>query len=218
MDCIIFFPATGIARKFNSYNLAQATYPKLDIMTNPTSVVEVLKKFLRTNPKSEATIHDWYEALHINMEASGRYERTPDQKNLIVGHLHFPIPKYLDDETAEHMADWFWKLAVATPAIKAENTPSSMKRKGRPTGFTIDLVMANVVLDRIRARETKVPAQVRGIIEYLTQQEFDYYSAQEMQRAAESPAFHKQINSVQSGWRIWRYYTPLLRELEVIKS
>jgi len=95
--------------------------------------------------------------------------------------------------------------------------PASEKKRGRPTGFSIDLVQANVVLSAIKAREIKAPAQVRAVIELLTNKEFDYYTADEMKRLCNSSEFYKAVCTEQDGWRIWRYYQPMLRELGVVK-
>lgn len=215
---IIFFPSTGVCRVFDSYNLAEATYPKQPIIQEG-GVLAAFNKFKRANPKSEQTIHDWYEELfhwidsqgYLTQDSSGRFSRSPTNT------IH-KRPKYHDDDTPETMAEAFWRLAVnAGNIVKAKPTASVEKKRGRPTGYNIDLVQANVVLQALQTREMKAPAQVKQMIEFFTEQEFDYYTLAEMQRTCNSSAFSMKVKTVQDGWRIFRYYTPMLREMGVLK-
>lgn len=217
MKAVIYFPSTGTARVFDSYNLAEATYPNNPIIANEHQVLAVLEKYNKANRKNEQTIHDWYENLFINMESTGRYKRNAAQTMMEVGNSTFDRPKYLDDHTPAQMAMAFWKLATSQTAVSKLIAPASEKKRGRPTGYTIDLVQANVALEAIKVREIKVPLQVRQMIELFTKQEFDYYTLPEMQRLSNSSAFYAAVKTTQDGWRIFRYYTPILRELGVLK-
>jgi hypothetical protein len=201
---------------FDSLNLAEATYPRQPIIQNEFQLLAVLANYNKTNRKDD-TIHDWYEALHINMEATGRYERNRAQTLLLVSGQEFAVPKYLDDHTPAQVAAQFWKLATAQPAVSRHILPSSEKRRGRPTGYTIDLIRANEAIEAIRAKVIKMPKQVVGILQVLVGEEFDFYTAAEMQRLANTARFYKHVSTTQDGWRIFRYYTPQLRELGVLK-
>jgi hypothetical protein len=220
MPYLIFFPSTGAVRLFNEYNLAQATYPHNPIIPDWQGVLAQVKvaNKARGRNEDEHTVHAWYEAMFEWIDATGHLTfvdgveiKAPD------GSLH-KRPKYHDDDDAETVAKAFWKLANASAkAITKQPLPSSEKKRGRPTGYSIDLVQANVALDAIRSREVKVPEQVRAVIELLTNKEFDYYTADEMKRLCNSSEFYKKVRTEQDGWRIWRYYQPMLRELGVVK-
>lgn len=213
MAFVVFFPTTGACRVFDSYNLAEATYPKQPIIQKG-GVLAAFRKYA----KQCDSIHDWYERLFEWVDSSGYLSyvdgisvRSPS------GSLH-KRPKYHDSDDEQTMVVSFWELAVnAGNHVKKLPAPASEKKRGRPAGFRIDLVQANVVLENIKTREVKVPAQVRAMIELFTKQEFDYYTLAEMQRLCNSSQFYQHINTKQDGWRIFRYYTPMMTELGVLK-
>lgn len=214
----IFFPSTGVCRIFESYNLAEATYPKQPIIQEG-GVLATFQKFKRANPKSDATIHDWYEELfhwidaagHLTQDSSGRFSRSP------TGTMH-KRPKYHDDDDEKTMAEAFWKLAInAGNLVRSMPAAANEKKRGRPAGYSIDLVQANVQLMALNAREIKAPSQVKQMIEFFTEQEFDYYTLAEMQKITNSSAFYQKVKTTQDGWRIFRYYTPMLKEMGVLK-
>ena len=210
---VVFFPATGACRVFDSYNMAEATYPRQPIMQKST--VETVFKKIRAK---DDTIHDWYERLFEWVDSSG-YLAFVDGVSVKSpsGSVH-KRPKYHDDDDDPTMYVAFWQLAVnAGNAVKKIPAAASEKKRGRPAGYRIDLVQANVVLEQIKTREVKVPAQVRSLIELFTEQEFDYYTLAEMQRLCNSSAFYKLITTKQDGWRIFRYYAPTMTQLGVLK-
>lgn len=215
---IIFFPQTGVCRVFESYNLAEATYPKQPIIQQG-GVLAAFQKFKRANPKSDQTIHDWYEELfhwidaagNLTHDSSGRFARAS------TGTMH-KRPKYHDDDDEQTMAEAFWRLAInAGNMVRSMPAAASEKKRGRPSGYSIDLVQANVALQALQTREIKAPAQVKQMIEFFTAQEFDYYTLPEMQKVCNSSAFYQAVKTTQDGWRIFRYYTPMLKEMGVLK-
>lgn len=214
---IIFWPQTGVCRVFDSYNLAEATYPKQPIIQQD-GVLAAFQKFKKANPKSEQTIHDWYEELFHWVDSAGYLTHDGTKTAKAPNGTTHKKPKWHDDDDEQTMAEAFWKLAInAGNAVKTMPAAASEKKRGRPSGYNIDLVQANVQLMALQTRDIKAPAQVKQMIEFFTEQEFDYYTLAEMQKIANSSAFYKKVKTSQDGWRIFRYYTPMLREMGVLK-
>lgn len=206
-DYVIFFPRTGAARVFESYNLAQATYPRMDVLAGPESV-----------PASEALI--WYEQLFEYLDAEGKHFQhgtthvtlARDQSQM------FPKVRVAEERDALDLRETFWRLATTCGDRVTKYAPNneSVKRgKRKVTGYAIDLVRANAAL--VDPSIPQMPAQARAIVEFLTEQEFDHYTRDEMIRVCSSVAFLRKIKTRQDPWRIWRYYSPLLHRLGVIR-
>jgi hypothetical protein len=214
---IIFWPQTGVCRVFDSYNLAEATYPKQPIIQQG-GVLAAFQKFKKANPKIDKTIHDWYEELFHWVDAAG-YLTHDGSRNVKApnGTVH-KKPKWHDDDDEQTMAEAFWRLAInAGNMVRTMPAAASEKKRGRPSGYSIDLVQANVQLMALQTREVKAPSQVKQMIEFFTAQEFDYYTLPEMQKICNSSAFYQTVKTTQDGWRIFRYYTPMLKEMGVLK-
>lgn len=214
---VVYFPQTGACRVFDSYNLAEATYPKQPIISSVDVLPSLVAKHNK-QAKTDLTIHDWYESMFEFIDSTGSLEfvdgKVVKARN---GSLH-KRPKYHDDDPAEVLYKAFWQLATnAGNIVKVQPAAASEKKRGRPSGYRIDLVQANVVLEAVKTREIKVPLQVRQMIEFFTEQEFDYYTLAEMQKTCNSSAYYMHVKTTQDGWRIFRYYTPLMTELGVLK-
>jgi len=214
---VVYFPNMGTCRVFDSYNLAEATYPKQPIIQQG-GVLAAFRAFKKANPKNDQTIHDWYEKLFEWIDSTGRLEfidgkivKSPS------GSIH-RRPKYHDDDDEQTMAEAFWKLAInAGNFVRSQPAPANEKKRGRTAGYSIDLVQANVQLSALNARDIKAPAQVKQMLEFFTEQEHDYYTLAEMQRICNSPQFYMKVKTTQDGWRIFRYYTPMLKQMGVLK-
>jgi hypothetical protein len=217
MAFVIYFPSTGAVRAFDSYNVAEATYRNETILQNEGGVLAAHRAWART-ARGEEHLLSWYETMFERIDSEGHLAFV-DGKHVKAkdGSLH-PRPKLLDDADDATIAAAFWQLATrAKEFIRRPPASSTDKKKGKPTGFIVDLVRCHIALEAIKTREIKVPQQVRSLIEVLAEQEFDYYDLKEMQRLCNSSAFYMKVKTAQDGWRIFRYYAPQLKELGVIK-
>jgi hypothetical protein len=214
---VTYFPNTGTCRVFDSYNLAEATYPRHPIIQEG-GVLKAYSAFKKANPTNAQTINDWYELMFEWIDSTGKLQFVDGRSvKSPSGKLHLR-PKYHDDDPAEVLAEAFWSLAMDCGNTVSALPASAQEKKGkRATGYSIDLVRANVVLAEIAAKSEKVPKQVKALIEVLTNEEFDFYTTAEMQKLCNSSRFYKAVDTTQDGWRIFRYYTPTLGRLGVIK-
>jgi hypothetical protein len=204
MSYIIFFPRSGACRVFESYNLAQANYPNHAILTSSNDI-----------PLGEA--HLWYENLFEYLDAEGKhFVYGMEAVTSKITPRTFWKPRYAEAKlTPIQFQSAFWDLAnECGDKVSRHNVSNEQGRKGkRPMGFRIDLVRANEVL----AASPKLPKQAVAIVRFLTEQEFDYYTRDEMIRLCNSVPFLQAIKTRQDPYRIWRYYSPTLHKLGVLK-
>lgn len=200
-DYLVFFPQTGACRHFDSYNLAQASYPRQPILTGLDDI-----------PVAKA-LH-WYEQLFEYADSAGKHFTHGTTH---VTHVQtkdtFPKVRTAEDLEEPQLLTAFWNLALAVADRVTRDHTKGRKGK-RPTGYKIDLVKAN---EALADTSLKIPDQARAIIAWLTNQEFDYYTREEMIRHCHSVIFLKAIKTKQDPWRVWRYYGPLLTKLGVLR-
>ena len=201
MPYIIYFPNTGTARVFESYNLAQANYPKQPILSGPNMV-----------PPEKAL--EWYEALFENLDSAGtHFTYGTERVTSIKSSTTYPKPRYAEGLDTKALQETFWRLAVDCGDRVNRHLRNNETKGKRASGFRVDLVAANATL----ASQTPMPEQARSIIQFLTEQEYDFYTREEMIRTCHSLAFIKHVKTKQDPWRIFRYYGPLLTKLGVLK-
>lgn len=201
MNYVVFFPRSGAVRVFDSYNLAQANYPNLPIITGPSDI-----------PKDQ--VLTWYENLFEYLDAEGKHFNHGSTHVTANGKV-FEKPRYAEDHfTAQNLQSMFWELAITCGnRVSRLNASNEIRRGKRPVGFRIDLIRANEVL----AANPKLPKQAMAIIRFLVEQEHDYYTRDEMIRLCNTVPFLQALKTRQDPYRIWRYYTPTLAKLGVVK-
>jgi len=200
----VFFPQTGAVRVFESYNLAQATYPRQSILVGPDSV-----------PADKALT--WYEQLFEYLDAEGKHFVHGDSYvTSNEGRKTFPKIRTAETWDANGIRQAFWELAVTCGNRVTKYAPNNEtgKRGKKVTGYHIDLTRANEVL---ADTETLLPDQAKAIIRFLTEQEFDYYTRDEMIKTCNGVKFIQAVKTRQEPWRIWRYYAKTLSTPGLIK-
>lgn len=202
MTYAVFFPSTGAVRLFEAYNLAQATYPKQPILQGHHQV-----------PRDKA--HLWYERLFEYFDSEGKHFRHGTEA-VTVQSKTFWKPRYAEEKLdADLVAQAFWQLAetCGNKVTKYAANNQDGKKGKRKQGYTVDLVRANEVL----AESPKMPTQALSIIRFLTEQEHDFYTRDEVIKMCNSVKFIQAMKTRQDPWRIWRYYTKDLIKLGVLK-
>ncbi len=196
---VVFFARTGTARKFESYNLAQANYPNMPILAQPRDI-----------PADYAIT--WYELLFEWVDSAGTFKHGTDRVTYIPNASIHPKPRVVETKTPSYAQEAFWKLAVAAASPVSVHNQGG-KRGKSPSSYAVDLPRANSVL----ASQEKMPAQAKAIIQFLVEQEFDFYTKEEMQKLCNHYRFIAAMKTQQDPWRIFRYYRPLLQSLGVLK-
>lgn len=187
---LIFFPETGVARKFRSYDQAQEHYPGHDVLAGPIAV-----------PLD--AVEYWYEQL---------FDWAVDRDSLRVGTSqatsadgrHHPSPSNLDHPKTSREA--FWRLAESVA-----DTVSFKKKDG----YMVNLARCDSLLAN---RELEVlPTQAWSIVEFFAEERRDYYTRDEMRRLCNTVAFLVKVKTRQDPWRIFRYYRPTLTHIGVLQ-
>jgi hypothetical protein len=104
------------------------------------------------------------------------------------------------------LAEWIFENGVAH-GNKVFSTPASKAK----AGFRVDLEAAKRNLEN-----KEVPKQVTQICSFFVEQKFDFYTKKELRQMCLTYSYMKHVKTKQDPWRIFRYYSPTLKELGVI--
>jgi hypothetical protein len=185
---LVFFPTSGVCRKFDNFNLAQAAYPNRDVLVDPSTV----------------SFKD-YEEFFEWVDSRDQFKHGQTHATHVLSSTVHPKPRHIENLPLSHTQSAFWELA----RVAAD----SVTKIGRKNGYTVDLPRIHELI----AAQHKMPGQALSICQFLANQEYDYYTKEEMRALCASYRFIAAIDTRQNPWRIFRYYRPLLTQLGVLK-
>ena len=210
MKTIKFSPGTGATRLFKSYNLAQEWFPNALLVVRPSMFHGFVdhRRFPIPIENMYADMFNWgldrdaYVVLDENTFISKR-NKVP---------ITHPRSFHNLDDKDQHMWDLAWEIGdlVETPPYHAYSTQKSNSHSVLAAGFVVDLQAAQQTIDLVEKKQIKLPKQAVAIAKRFIDEQFDFYTSEEMRKFMSSSRTVMAINTRQDPWRIFRYYRKAL--------